>query len=554
MDNENNKVEVNNSTSSDNSLVKGSAWMTAGSIFSRILGAIYIIPWNAWLGGATVALAANALYAKGYNIYSEFLIISTAGIPSAISKQIAHYNALNEYAIGNRLFKQGIKLMALLGIIFAAIMFFGASMIATIFAGGDMATVPVIKSLSAAVLVIPILSITRGYFQGYGEMAPSAISQFVEQIARVFYMLLATYIIMKVQHGSYVDAVTQSTFAAFIGAVAAIAVLGYFFIRQLPRLRKLSRSSSNIVEVNDRKFIAEIVQQAVPFIVMGSGFVFYQMFDQATFNAMMNSLGHYPKSMLDQMYALFGFNANKLIMITISLASAMAVAVIPVLSKAHAQNDQKGIETQITKAFELFFFVMIPASIGMYGVSKPLWIVFYSYNEKGISMLQVSAMLAIILGLFTVLSAVLQGLYQNRTAINYLLVGLVVKVIVQWPMIAVFREFGPLLATFIGMLITVILMIRSLIKLYDVDLTSTIERVSYIIMYSLIMLVVIFVTNKILYSYLGIPNRRVYGFIILIIEAGIGGLIYTYLVLRNHLADDILGYQMNRFRKMLRIK
>lgn len=556
MDNENNDIELKNSSegSSDGSIVKGTAWMTAGSIFSRILGAIYIIPWNAWMGTAAVALAANALYAKGYNIYSEFLIISTAGIPGAISKQIAHYNALNEYSIGNRLFKQGLKFMTILGMISAAIMFFGAPVIADVFAGGDKATIPVIKSLSTAILIIPILSITRGYFQGYGQMAPSAISQFIEQLARVIYMLVATYFIMNIQHGNYVSAVTQSTFAAFIGAAAAIAILGYFLMKQLPKFRKLSRSSNNAIKVDDRKFIWEILQQALPFILMGSGIILFQMFDQATFNSMMNSVGSYSKTQLDEFYALFGFNANKLIMITISLASAMAVTAVPVLSKAHAINDTKEIKKQVNKVFELFFFVMIPASVGMYGVAQALWTVFYSYNPEGVVMLQFSSILAIVLGLFTVLAAVLQGLYQNKLAIYNLLVGLGVKLVLQYPMVALLHEFGPLTATFIGMAVTCALMVTTLVKLYGVDLEITMKRVSSIIIYSLVMLLVIYLLNLVFYNVLGIPNRRIYGMIVLIIEAGIGGLVYVVLSLRSRVADDILGYSMNRLRKILRIK
>ena len=72
-------------------MIRGSAWMTAGSVFSRILGAIYVIPWRIWLGAAF--LTANALFTKGYQIYSLFLIISTAGVPGAVSKQVARYNA-----------------------------------------------------------------------------------------------------------------------------------------------------------------------------------------------------------------------------------------------------------------------------------------------------------------------------------------------------------------------------------------------------------------------------------------------------------------------------
>lgn len=114
----------NNTKNTKETMVKGSAWMTFGSIVSRILGALYIIPWYAWMGSH--GNIANALTAKSYNIYSLFIIISTAGIPGAVAKQVAKYNALNEYDIGRKLFRRGLILMAIFGVICAAIMYFGA--------------------------------------------------------------------------------------------------------------------------------------------------------------------------------------------------------------------------------------------------------------------------------------------------------------------------------------------------------------------------------------------------------------------------------------------
>lgn len=67
-------------------MARGSAWMTASNIISRLLGAVYIIPWYAWMGEN--AKAANGLFNMGYNIYALFLLISTAGIPAAIANKL----------------------------------------------------------------------------------------------------------------------------------------------------------------------------------------------------------------------------------------------------------------------------------------------------------------------------------------------------------------------------------------------------------------------------------------------------------------------------------
>lgn len=71
----------------------GTAWLTAGNFISRLLGAIYIIPWYIWMGkhGAE----ANT-FTMGYNIYAWFLLISTAGIPLCCSQQVAKYNTIDQ--------------------------------------------------------------------------------------------------------------------------------------------------------------------------------------------------------------------------------------------------------------------------------------------------------------------------------------------------------------------------------------------------------------------------------------------------------------------------
>jgi Membrane protein involved in the export of O-antigen and teichoic acid len=505
----------------------------------------------AWMGSDYPA--ANALFAKGYNIYSLFLIVSTAGIPGAISKQISHYNALDQYSTGNKLFKHGLKIMTFMGVIFGAVMFFGAPVLATLFTDGDPRSIPVIKSLAVAVLIIPVLSILRGYLQGYSDMAPSAISQFIEQIARVIYMLIATYLIMVVNKGSYINAVVQSTFAAFIGAAVAIAILVLAILKKLPKLRQLSRNSKPVENLDERNFTREIFEQAVPFIILDAGITFFNLFDQSTFNQFMRMFVNATGAQLDNYYSLFGFQANKLIMIIVSLSSAMAVTAVPILSGLYSKGDKAKIEDQISNTLELFFFIMIPASLGMYAVAQPLWTTFYRYDALGVLMLQFSSVISILLGLFTVLSAVLQALYRNKLAIKYFVYGFIVKVVVQLPMIGIFHEFGPLVATSIGMAVVSWLMLRELHSSYPFQTGRLSRRISGIILFSLIMFISVMFVNWVVFHFVG-NSDRIISVVVLILEAGLGGVIYGYLVLKTSLADKILGSKVAGIRRIFNIK
>lgn len=532
---------------SRNKMLSGSAWMTAGSIMSRILGAIYVIPWVTWFGAYSTQ--ANALFAKGYNLYSMFLTVATAGIPSAMSKLVGHYNGLNQYIVSKRLYYTGIYVSMAMGVICATIMGFGAN----ILADGDANVVPVVRSLAWAVLIIPPMSITRGFLQGYNWMAPSAMSQFIEQLFRVIYMLAATYLIMKIQKGSWVAAVTQSTFAAFIGALGAIIVLEYSYLRHSHEMTELEQNGESAPGVSTFDLTIKIIYQSIPFIIIESGIVIYQLIDQYTFNRMMKWFGSYTNYQLNAVYALFSFNANKLYMIIISFATALAVTAIPLLATARAQNNQESMRKQIENALLMFYFVMIPGALGVEAVASQLYTVFYRYDAAGITVLEFAAFISIAMGMYTVVAAMMQGIYENRRMTKYLFVGVVIKFILQAPCIWLLRGLGPLLATGLSMLVVNYLVVHSFNMEFGLHFNDMAKTTNQILAYSLVMYIVVKALMMLLGTFIS-PYSRYAAFCLLIIGVIVGIIVFAYLSLRYRLADQILGARVDGIRERLHIR
>ncbi|WP_262315564.1 putative polysaccharide biosynthesis protein [Lacticaseibacillus parakribbianus] len=540
------KVAARPQRSAKELMLRGSAWMTAGSILSRVLGAIYIIPWRIWLGAAY--LTANSLFTKGYQIYNIFLIVSTAGVPGAISKQIARYNAMNEYKTGMRLFYHGAVAMSIMGVVACGLLW----VLAPVLALRDAALTQVFRTLAWPLLLIPLLSVMRGFFQGYNEMAPSALSQFIEQVARVIYMLLMTYTIMVIGNHNYVDAVAQSTFAAFVGAVFGLLLLIGYFFHQRGRFAELAASSSGNVHISTKRILLEIAQQAFPFIVMGAATNLYYIIDQYTFDPMM--LTHYivSKHALGELYALFAGNANKLIMIVVSLAVAMASTALPLLAAAKTRGVGREIADNITNILQLFFIVMIPSALGMAAVSQPLYVVFFGYDKLGISVMELSSFLAVFFGLFTVLASVLQGLFHNRLAMKIMVVGVAVKFIFQWPLIVLFNVYGPTLATMLGMAASIALMLWQLRDLYHFKARQTLRRLVGITAFAVVMAVVVRVLVWLMSQVLN-PASGMQSMLMLVVALPIGVAIYAYAVLKTRLADLIIGRRIGSIRQKLHI-
>lgn len=529
-------------------MITGSAWMTAGSITSRILGAIYIIPWVAWFG--VYSNQANATYAQGYNIYNMFITIATAGIPSAISKMVAHYNGLNQVQMSRKLYRAGIAVALVSGVICAAIMMLGAPL----FARGDKNVIPVIRSLSWAILLIPWMSITRGYLQGYNWMAPSAMSQFVEQLFRVIYMLSATYLIMKVGSGNWVHAVTQSTFAAFIGAIGSVAVLGWSYLRHMGDMQQMEAESVPLEsDVSPFRLIFNIVYQAIPFIIIESGITIFQLVDQYTFEPMMHAVGHFTHYQVDVLYALFSFNANKLYMIIISLAAAMAVTAIPLLAEARVKDDVPGMRDQISNILMLFYFVMVPASLGLSSLAQPIYTVFYRYDPAGVTMLKFASFISIALGLYTVAAAMMQGISENMKMMKYLIVGLIIKAILQFPMIWLFKGIGPLVATGLSMSVINYLILHSFNDEFRLPFHEMAKDTNQILLFSLIMYAVTTAFVMVMNLFFS-PYGRFAAVVTMVVGAFIGVAIYTYLSLKSHLADRLLGARVGIIREKLHIR
>lgn len=135
MDAETKRKEIrDNKAAQQDTMMRGTLWFTLADILSRLLGAIYIIPWFAWMGEHNNE--ANALFSMGYNIYALFLLISTAGLPVAIAREVAHYNAMGDENLSNRLVRHIFIFMVGLGIVAAGVMYIGAPALAAM-SGGE---------------------------------------------------------------------------------------------------------------------------------------------------------------------------------------------------------------------------------------------------------------------------------------------------------------------------------------------------------------------------------------------------------------------------------
>jgi len=231
------------------SLFKGTAILSISLILTKVLGAVYLIPFYQIIGGEE----QMALFNYGYSYYATILEISAAGVPLAIAKLVAKYNALGAYSISRKIYRLGSWILVVMGIIGFCILFFGSGFISEqILISNQQKFTPqegalVLKSLSFGIPLVLISAGIRGLFQGHEIMLPSALSQFVEQVARIAFMLGATYFIMRVLGYGVVEGNVSATFAAAVGAVFSLITLSFFYTKYR---RSLDFNSPDKTETN----------------------------------------------------------------------------------------------------------------------------------------------------------------------------------------------------------------------------------------------------------------------------------------------------------------
>lgn len=529
-------------------LISGSFWTTMGSFVSRLLGALYIIPWMAWIGDAETGAAAHALYQVSYNPYAFFVSFASAGIPSAIAKQVSFYNARKQYDVSRKIYRQGIYLMIASGILSAILLFTLAPWLAgTSPIADSQAGVFVIRTLAPALLIIPLQAAIRGFMQGHSRMREPAISQMIEQLVRVIFILGAVYLVRQVLNGEVVLAVGLSTFAAFVGALVSIVYL-VVALKRLPTALNKKETSNIHSSIETWPLLADMIKTALPFILISTGITIFQIIDQQTFAPLMHWLTDVSDKQIQLSYGVVQANAYKLSTLLVSFGPSLSSSSIPIISELMARGRMPEVRYQLERGFQLLLLIMIPIFFGMLVASEPLYTIFYGQLDAGTVATQLFGFVSVFMALYLYIGSQLQAINERRRGIYALLAGFVAKLIAQPFMISIFQAYGMLLSTLIGLVVTEIIMICILNDRVNFKLMAIIPNVFKMMIASIIMWAGVSVIAWGLNQVLDMASR--FQALIALIIIGISGIsIYGFICMRNGVADELMGSVTKKIRQ-----
>ncbi|MBB5172809.1 putative polysaccharide biosynthesis protein [Texcoconibacillus texcoconensis] len=536
---------------SNNQLVRGTMILTAAIFISKTLGLLYIFPFQAIVG-----LDGLALYNYGYTPYTVLLSLATLGIPLAVSKFVSKYQALGDFRTGQRLFHSGLLVMTVTGFFAFLLLFLLAEPIArqvidpNNMEGNDLADVVfTIRMVSVALLIVPIMSIVRGYFQGFQSMGPTAVSQVVEQLVRIVFILTAAYLIIHIFEGELGVAVGFATFGAFIGALGGLVVLFIFWWRRRNAISVQIEQSEVDHRLPLKQMYKELIAYALPISFVGLAIPMFQMVDLFTFNQAMMDIG-FGQNEAERYFGAFTSASHKLILIPVSVATAMSLTILPALTKSYTHGDHEGLKKQVTQTFQIILFISVPAGIGLFLLADPAYATLFGLDdlEIGGDILQYYAPVAILFSVFPVSAALLQGIDKQRYAVIALTVGVLLKALLNTLLISWLGATGAIFATAIGYLAAIAITIWAISKYTSYNYVFLLKRSLLIVMFTFAMAVVVILTNRLLQQWFPLESWG-NSLISLAVPVVVGTLTYFLLTVRSGLAGDVLGHRFRFLNK-----
>lgn len=436
-------MSENKSETGKNFLVQGSILAIAG-VITKIIGAVYRIPLVNILGDKGMGY-----YGVAFQIYAIALTLTSYSLPLAVSKLVSARLATGQYKNAYRVFRGAMTFAIAAGGIVGAIIFFGADFIASNLMAMKMSTLA-LRVLAPCILIVAILGVFRGFFQGNESMIPTAVSQIIEQIVNAVVSVVGAYMLLKVgkevaaqkNNDSYGAAYAASggTLGTVMGALAALLFLFFLFLAFRKKFRRqMERDRGNKTESYKRVFKVLLLTIA-PVILSATVYNLCGVVDNAMFGTIMSIQGHKES----EYAALLGIVTGKydtLMNVPLAISSAFGSSLIPSIVLTAKTGNRRQVHEKIDIFTRFNMIIAIPCAAGFIVLAKPLLdlLFFTENNTLGGVLLQMGAISVVFYNLSTVTNAVLQGLDNMMVPVKSAAISLVIHIISLFLMMVVFK-------------------------------------------------------------------------------------------------------------------
>lgn len=427
--------------------VKGFTILSAAGIINKLLGILYVPIVTLILGNV-----GNGIFNAGFMIYQLVFVITNAGIPIAISKLISEQLASERYDVSYRTLKVSGILLISIGVLMSILTAVFARPLSVLI--GWPESYMTILALSPTMVFTAISCTFRGYFQGRSNMVPTSISQIIEQAVHSVLTIVFAWLMYRygrdyaITQGITVEAeinleavkfaAAGGTAGTSLGALASAIYLGRIYTKN-----KASILSELVQSVQDEQFLyttkmilRKIFQYAIP-ITLGSVAIYTANLIDLRFTKTRLIAGGFSTIDASALYGIFSTQYLKVLFIPITLATALATAIIPSISAAAARNDKPLLGRRISKSLKTILMISIPSAVGMFVLAKPIVFMLFPTAPDGWDLLMMGSWLLVLVSLVSIQTAILQGIGKTYIPTIHLVIGLIMKVLVNYTLIPI---------------------------------------------------------------------------------------------------------------------
>lgn len=487
----------------------GTLILSLTAVFCKILGAFYRVP-------LTNILQAEGmgLYQLVYPIFSLLLIVSSSGVPTAVSRLIAEKISLNQVKYANAITKYSIIMIGGLGLILSVLMFLLAPTIALL--QGNELIISGYYAIAPSIFIVSIISVIRGVFQGRQNMFPTAISQIVEQLLKVVLGLIFSFLLLP-------RGVEYAVLGALLGVT--ISELIAMIILIIIRIISKNRLNQTDEDIPSAKIICkEIVKTAFPITLSCSILPLLLVVDSILIVKLLTKYG-VALSTATAQYGILTGVANTIVNLPVVVASSLSTAIVPSICQSIKQGSTD-INEKISSTFRIVLFVSIPSVLGCVIFASPILNLLFpsimvTNGSLALNLLVYSSVNILLLGFMQVSSAILQCLNKIWIPAINLFLSSIIKVVLTLILIPKIGIYASVVASIACYLVATTL---NLIILLKITKPKKLHLLTCVIS-SLILIGVVMIFEILLSDILGKCS--------IVISLIIGGLIYLLLMFRD---------------------
>lgn len=400
---------------SQSTFVKSTFILTVATLLSKVLGSIFRIPLQNIAGDEVLGI-----FSIVYPVYMVALILSVAGIPTAISKLIAEARATNKQGRIREIYVTASILTLLFGITSFLLIYIFSNPIANILGGPEARSALII--VAATLLVAPYMAVYRGYFQGFEDMRPTGTSQVIEQFIRVILILAMAYYLVSIHASTEVI-----SGGVMVGSVfGALASLVYLLILYYRSPFKAVKGSSTYSFATFKSWSKIILKVSIPIAIGSITMALLNFVDSITVPFGLRQAG-VPSNKIHYLFGIYS-RGSTIVQIATVFASSIVLPLIPLMTKKMAKRDFAGCRAIIEKTHYMTYLISWPAAFGLLALTLPLNLSLFT-DLSGSSVLAITGFSSVFTSLVLLGTGILQGMNLANVGAYFIIAGVILKTI-----------------------------------------------------------------------------------------------------------------------------